>query len=212
MAEIRLSSILSHMKQRCYNKNSPDYKNYGARGIEVCKEWRENSKSFVKWAKENGYADNLTIDRIDVNGNYCPENCRWITIEQQQRNRTNNKRITWNGETHVCSEWDEILGYTNGTVRLRLARGWSIDRTMTQPMYEMHYNYNKKGVKKTKIIFPGGEEKFYPSVSIASKETGISVSTLNSIAKDGDTIPRRKYKGYKVFIDVVVYPDDYTEK
>ena len=54
MAEIRLSSILSHMKQRCYNKNSPDYKNYGARGIEVCKEWRENSKLFVKWAKENG--------------------------------------------------------------------------------------------------------------------------------------------------------------
>ena len=83
---------------------------------------------------------------------------------------------------------------------------------MTQPMYEMQYNYNKKGIKKTKIVFPGGEEKLYPSVSIASKETGISVSTLNSIAKDGDTISRRKYKGYKVFIDVVVYPDDYTEK
>ena len=103
MAEIRLSSILSHMKQRCYNKNSPDYKNYGARGIEVCKEWRENSKSFVKWAKENGYADNLTIDRIDVNGNYEPNNCRWTTEIEQKNNMSSNHYVVYNGKQYTIA-------------------------------------------------------------------------------------------------------------
>lgn len=75
------------MRQRCSNPNNKDYNNYGARGIKVCHEWDSSSAAFVKWAKENGYREDLSIDRIDTNGNYCPENCRWATITQQSRNK-----------------------------------------------------------------------------------------------------------------------------
>ena len=85
------------MKTRCYNKNSPDYKDYGGRGIRICSEWLNDYLSFKSWAEENGYDEEApkmqcTIDRIDVNGNYEPSNCRWVSIAIQNKNRRNNKR------------------------------------------------------------------------------------------------------------------------
>lgn len=88
----RLYKIWQGIRQRCDNPNNKDYPEYGGRGIKVCKEWEQSSKAFIAWAMENGYHETLSIDRIDVDGDYCPENCHWATNQQQMRNRRPQKR------------------------------------------------------------------------------------------------------------------------
>ena len=127
----RLYHIWQHIVQRCTNKNAPNYKDYGARGITVCKEWLNDKTKFFKWAIDNNYRDDLTIDRIDVNGDYEPSNCKWSTKKQQARNRRTNKMIVYNGETHCLSEWCEILGLNYNKVKRRLQRGWSTKKAFT---------------------------------------------------------------------------------
>lgn len=105
----RLYRIWASMKGRCSNPNIKEYKWYGAKGVSVCREWMD-FQVFHDWAIENGYADNLTIDRIDGNGDYCPENCRWITNAAQQSNRSNNRHLTYCGETHTVKGWADKLG------------------------------------------------------------------------------------------------------
>lgn len=83
----RLYKIWQGMRQRCNNSNNKDYGGYGGRGIKVCAEWDGNSSEFMRWALENGYSEKLSIDRIDTNGSYCPDNCRWATATQQARNK-----------------------------------------------------------------------------------------------------------------------------
>lgn len=102
----KLHSTLHGMKYRCYNPNCSEYKDYGGRGISVCDEWLNDYQSFKEWALNNGYHDDLTIERIDVNGNYCPENCTWIPLKDQSLNTT--RSVKYLG---LCeSEWANRLG------------------------------------------------------------------------------------------------------
>lgn len=106
----RIGNIFRGMKARCYNKNDKNYKHYGEKGIYICDEWMNNPKSFEKWSMENGYSDNLTIDRIDGNKNYCPENCRWVTLAENTINKPNTNMINVNGEIYTGRGWSRKLG------------------------------------------------------------------------------------------------------
>lgn len=117
----RLYKIWKGMKNRCRNENDPGYKNYGAKGITVCDEWKEGFNTFMEWALNNGYKDNLSIDRTNVNGNYEPSNCRWATRKTQANNTTRNHYITHDGETKTMKEWSEHYGIPYSTFRSRIA-------------------------------------------------------------------------------------------
>lgn len=129
----RLYKILDGIKGRCLYPKNNRYKFYGAKGVKLCPEWYDY-KNFEKWALENGYNDELTIDRIDINGNYEPNNCRWVDIKTQARNKTNNVLITYQNETHCLTEWAEILGIKNSILRDRIRRKWDIKRAFTTPV------------------------------------------------------------------------------
>jgi hypothetical protein len=118
-----------HMQWRCSNPNSPDYKNYGGRGIKVSREW-DTYEKFKAWALLNGYRDDLTIDRIDVNGDYEPSNCRWITLEQQQSNRRDSVFIMFNGEQKTVSQWARIIGVNPNKIYYLKRKGISDDEIM----------------------------------------------------------------------------------
>lgn len=119
----RIKRIWRHMKRRCYNENDEKYNIYGGRGITICDEWLNDFNSFKEWALKNGYAEDLTIDRIDVNGNYYPENCRWATLIEQNNNRRTNIHYTHNGETKTLTDWARYLGVVEGTVISRYKKG-----------------------------------------------------------------------------------------
>lgn len=115
-----LYGVWANMKNRCYNKNDPHYERWGGRGITVCKEWKNNFKSFYDWAVANGYRKGLTLDRIDNNGNYEPSNCRWSTIKEQNRNKRNVKFIEYNGKSQLLEEWANELCINPKTLWMRL--------------------------------------------------------------------------------------------
>ena len=110
------------MMDRCYRKNNVNYALYGGRGIKVCDEWH-NIEVFEKWAIDNGYRKGLTIDRIDSDGDYEPNNCRWSTMREQTNNRRNTIRLEHNGETHTISEWAKIIGVNRSTLNNRYWKG-----------------------------------------------------------------------------------------
>ena len=107
----RLRNTYNHMIQRCYNPNDSSYPNYGGRGITVCEEWRNSTDAFYEWAVKNGYNKDLSIDRIDVNGNYDPSNCRWADDYVQSNNRRNNVHIEYDGKTKTIKQWAEHFGF-----------------------------------------------------------------------------------------------------
>lgn len=119
----RLFNIYHQMKRRCYDTTHINYKNYGGRGILICDEWINDYTVFAEWARSNGYSDDLTLDRRDNSRGYSPDNCRFATITQQNRNKRTNVTITINGITHCISEWAEITGLHPHTIGCRYRSG-----------------------------------------------------------------------------------------
>lgn len=171
-----------HMKSRCYNKNDKGYKNYGAKGILICDEWLEDPIKFVEWAINNGYSPELSIDRVNTFGNYEPNNCRWITIQEQQNNKRNTVYITAFGETKTLKEWSE-------DTRCKISRKllWSVYKSGTLSPEEC-ITYDPKDIR-TFINTHDGEKALLDIYKDLDFE--ISMSALRSRIKNGTSDPFR---------------------
>jgi hypothetical protein len=181
--EKRLIRIRGGMIQRCYNPNNTAYKNYGDRGITVYKEWLDNPISFYEWAISTGYTNTLTIDRIDNNGPYSPENCRWVTMKEQGTNKRTNHILTLNGKGKTISEWSKELGIKKQTIRMRIAKGeWSEEKALVTPVH------TPQG-----ILIDG----VFHTIKQAAKKIGINLQTVNSRLWAGASIEDALYKPLK---------------
>lgn len=134
----RLYRTWVSMKERCYREKYPKYRLYGGRGIRVCQEWQTFEK-FAEWAKANGYQEDsprseMTLDRIDPDGDYEPSNCRWASYTEQNRNKRTNRLITYNGQTKTAAEWGYEIGGDRHSILRRLELGWTIERAITEPL------------------------------------------------------------------------------
>ena len=127
MEHTSLCNSYRNMLARCSNKKRKDYKYYGARGIKVFEGWKKDSSLFFTWAKNNGYKEGLTLDRIDVNGNYTPDNCRWVNFKIQCNNRRSNIYCEYKGKRKTLIQWCKELSLNYDTVRHRLKRGVSVN-------------------------------------------------------------------------------------
>lgn len=149
MSKTRIYNIWQRIKQRCYNTKDASYSNYGGRGIIMCDEWKNDFMSFCEWAIKNGYSAKLTIDRIDVDGNYEPSNCRWADKDTQENNKRSNVSITYNGETMNISQWAKKLGLPVNILLNRRRLGWNNEKILSEPYHKdrkgygcVNYEYN----------------------------------------------------------------------
>lgn len=127
------------IKDRCLNARTPAYKNYGGRGITICEEWlgEKGPENFINWALNNGYDDTLTIERKDVNGNYCPENCCWIPLGEQALNTRANVYLEYNGESKPIAQWAKEYGINYQVFHNRVRNlGWSMERALHEPVHQ----------------------------------------------------------------------------
>ena len=179
----RIYKVYRGMVDRVTNPNRDNYSRYGGRGIKICDKWLDKDNGFInfyKWAMDNGYADDLTIDRKDVNGNYEPSNCRWVTFKEQQNNRTDSRFITYKGETKTATEWSEALGGSRNLVEERLKLGWSIEKAVTTPPLKPSKRNSKN------ITFNNKTQ----SLRDWSKDLNISYSTLAGRLRRGWSVSK----------------------
>lgn len=148
-----LAIVLCNMRKRCYKPNSNCYKNYGGRGIKVCDEWlgKDGQKNFYEWAIKNGYHKGMSIDRINNDGDYTPQNCRWATPKTQAYNRSTNSYITIHGKTQTVSEWADEIGISRGAMQNRLRYGWSEDRLLEPQQVHLKMSKHEMRVEILKL-------------------------------------------------------------
>lgn len=130
----KIRYVYYNMVRRCLDSTRREYPHYGGRGIQVCDEWKNDCCVFYKWARDNGYKEGLQLDRTDNNGNYCPENCRWVTPKENCNNRRNTRKITYKGKVKTLAEWAEELNIPYSVLADRIYKyKWNIERAMTKP-------------------------------------------------------------------------------
>ena len=146
MSRKKLYGIWYTMHSRCYRENCISFKNYGARGITICEEWRNSFERFYEWAIKNGYNESLSIDRIDNSKGYSPDNCRWATRKEQANNQRSNHLITYNGRTQTMKQWAEELGITYTCLRSRInTYKYSIEKAFEiSNLHEVSITYKGK--------------------------------------------------------------------
>lgn len=191
----RLYRCWSGMKTRCRNPHQVRYEDYGGRGIDICDEWANSYLTFKEWAISNGYCEGKTIDRIDNEKGYFPENCRWATHKEQQRNKRNNRLVTLNGETKPLSEWSEITGIRHGVLWQRVFHlGWPIEKAFTTPPYG-NKDY-KPRIERMKPVHQydkdGNILATFASIKDASETTGTNRNNISSVIHGR----RKKADGY----------------
>lgn len=167
----RLKSIYNGMRLRCYNENSVNYKYYGGKGVAICDEWLLSFENFFDWAINNGYNENLTIDRIDSEKEYSPDNCKWSTKKEQAYNRSISVKLTLNGRTMYMTEWAEELEIDKKILSWRYNNGWSDEEILSRP----------RDYKESKLSLNGKTH----SMSEWSRITGIKVATISDRMKKG---------------------------
>lgn len=171
----KLQQTLADMKQRCYNENHSHYKDYGGRGIKICDEWLNNSNSFYQWSINNGCKEGLTIDRIDVNGNYEPSNCRWVTFKEQANNRRNTRIV----EGKTLLEISQESGIGIQTICYRYDNGYRTLEEIVQPVK----NHKKKlCYAKALEIRKKYENENYSQRKLA-QEYGVARNAISEILK-----------------------------
>lgn len=168
----RLYRIWTNIKIRCYNPNDKGYKNYGARGIIVADIWHDFN-NFEKWSLENGYRDDLSIDRIDVDGNYCPENCRWVDIYTQNNNKRSNVLLEYNGKEYTMSELARFANVPYTTFQERMNAWNDVEKAVETPCL-----HNRQCVDQ---YTPEGDFiKRWESITEAEKETGVYCKSISN--------------------------------
>lgn len=210
----RLYSVYTGMLKRCRQKSTNGYERYGGRGISVCEEWKgeHGFEHFRDWANANGYSDKLTLDRIDTNGNYEPNNCRWATIEEQCNNRRNNAFVEFDGERLTLSQWSRRLGVPKATLESRYKKGWDAEKILffhqEKPVGNPHPWTPKTREKQEALIkkrmkaivqlsLDGTQIAVYESIHDAERKTGISRPTITAIASGKTKNPKHFRWQYK---------------
>lgn len=179
-----LYSTWQGMRQRCLDKNSSHYKYYGAKGITICDEWLNDYTKFYKWAIENGASKEFTIDRIDVNGNYEPSNCRWVDAITQANNKTQNRIIEYNGEKLTLAQWSRKTKIKEGTIRMRIDKyGYTIDEALGfKPHTIKQYDRKNRRKKVEQYSLNGEFIKLWDSSQEASTSLNIPMHGIRLCA------------------------------